>query len=294
MNIKIDLRGSHICAGFLAVLGCLSWQTASASEKAGIYNWFYDRPEWILALVLAVIFAGLSLLALAVYPRWQEIKKSKPRALYSATLGGAVLGVFIALLIAGSWKSYILNYLPTPSAGGASVNLAWNASPSSNAAGYIVAYGQSHGSYTVNIDVGNVTTYKVTGLQEGSTYHFAAKAYNSARTLESVYSNEVDLTIPVPPVPTADFTASKTSGIAGLMVNFAPVTTGGVTSWAWAFPGSTTPSVTNSTGQVVSVTYPTAGTYSVGLTATGPSGSVTKTYPTVSYTHLTLPTIYSV
>jgi len=280
MNIKIDLRGSHIGAGFLTVLGCLSWQTASASEKAGIYNWFYDRPEWILALVLAVIFAGLSLLALAVYPRWQEIKKSKPRALYSATFGGAVLGVFIALLIAGSWKSYILNYLPPPSAGGtASVNMAWNASPSSNAAGYIVSYGQSSGSYIADIDVGNVTTYTVPGLQEGSTYHFAAKAYNSARTLQSAYSNEVNLTIPVSPVPTADFTASKTSGIAGLMVNFAPVTTGGVTSWAWAFPGSTTPSVTNSTGQVVSVTYPTAGSYYVSLTATGPSGSVTKTYP---------------
>jgi len=280
MNFKINLRSSQIGAGFLAVLGCLSWQTASASEEAGIYNWFYNHPEWILAIVLAVIFAGLSLLALAVYPRWQEIKKSKPRALYSATLGGAVLGVFIALLIAGSWKGYILNYLPPPSAGGiASVNLAWNASPSSNVAGYIVAYGQSSGSYAANIDVGNVTTYTVPGLQEGSKYYFAAKVYNSARTLQSAYSNEVNLTIPVAIVSTADFTASKTSGIAGLMVNFTPVTTGTVTSWAWAFPGSSTPSVTNSTAQLVSVTYPTAGSYSVSLTATGPRGSVTKTYP---------------
>lgn len=280
MNIKINLRGSHIGAGFLAVLGCLSWRTASASDKAAIYSWLYDKPEWILALVLAIIFAGLSLLALAVYPRWQEIKKSKPRALYSATFGGALLGVFIALLIAGSWKSYILNYLPPPSAGGtASVNLAWNASPSSNAAGYIVAYGQSSGSYSANIDVGNVTTYTVPGLQEGSKYYFAAKAYDSARTIQSAYSNEVNLTIPVATIVTADFAASKTSGITGLMVNFTPVTTGSVTSWAWAFPGSTTPSVTNSTAQAVSVTYPTAGSYSVSLTATGPSGSITKTYP---------------
>ena len=279
MNIKINLRGSHISAGFLAALGCLSWRTASASNGNGAYNWLYDRPEWILALVLAVIFAGLSLLALAVYPRWQELKKSKPRALYSATFGGAMLGVFIALLIAGSWKSYILNYLPPPSAGGASVNLAWNASPSTNAAGYIVAYGQSSGSYAANVDVGNVTTYTVPGLQEGSKYYFAAKAYDSARTLQSAYSNEVNLTIPVAIVLTADFTASKTTGITGLMVNFTPVTTGSVTSWAWAFPGSTTPSVTNSTAQLVSVTYPTAGSYSVSLTATGPSGSVTKTYP---------------
>ncbi len=279
MNSKIDLRGSHIGAAFLAVLSCLSWRTASASDKTGIYNWLYVRPEWILALVLAVIFAGLALLALAVYPRWREIKKAKPQALYSATLGGAVLGVVIALIIAGSWKSYILNYLPSPSAGGTSVNLAWSASPSTNAAGYIVAYGQSSGSYAANVDVGKVTTYTVPGLQEGSKYYFAVKAYDSARTLQSVYSNEVNLTIPVATIVTADFTASKTTGIAGLVVSFTPVTTGSVTSWAWAFPGSTTPTITNSTGQVVSVTYPTAGTYSVGLTATGPSGSVTKTYP---------------
>ena len=279
MNSKINLRGSHIGAGFLAVLGCLSWQTAAASNGKGIYNWLYDRPEWILALVLAVMFAGLSLLALAVYPRWQELKKFKPRALYSAIFGGAVLGIVIALLIAGSWKSYILNYLTPPSAGGASVKLAWDASPSSNVTGYIVAYGQSSGSYAANIDVGNVTTYTVPGLQEGSTYYFAAKAYNSARTIESSYSNEVNLTIPVAIALTANFTASTTSGIAGLTVNFTPVTTGNVTSWAWAFPGSNTPSVTNSTAQAVSVIYPTAGAYSVSLTATGPSGSVTKTYP---------------
>ncbi|MEY3289434.1 MAG: hypothetical protein RLZZ419_1676, partial [Pseudomonadota bacterium] len=129
------------------------------------------------------------------------------------------------------------------------------------------------------IDVGNTTTYTVPGLNEGTTYYFAAKAYDSARTIQSAYSNEVNVTVPVATLVTADFTASTTSGIAGFMVNFTPVTTGNVTSWAWDFPGSTTPSVTNSTAQVVSVTYPTAGTYSVSLTATGSSGSVTKTYP---------------
>ena len=142
-----------------------------------------------------------------------------------------------------------------------------------------MAYGQSNGSYTANVDVGNVTTYTVPGLQEGSTYYFAVKAYDLARTIQSAYSNEVNLTIPVAIALTADFTASTTSGIAGLTVNFTPVTTGNVTSWAWDFPGSTTPSVTNSTAQAVSVTYPTAGAYSVSLTATGPSESVTKTYP---------------
>lgn len=282
MNSKINLRGSHIRRSFSVILGFLLWQTAFAGNWKDIPNWllwFYDRPEWILALVLAVIFAGLSLFTLAIYPRWREIKESKPRALYSATLSGALLGVMIALLIAGSWKAYILNYQPQSVAGGASINLAWDASTSSNAAGYIVFFGQSSGTYTANIDVGNVTAYTVSGLNEGTTYYFAAKAYDSARTIQSAYSNEVNVTVPVATLVTVDFTASTSSGIEGMSVNFTPVTTGTITNWAWAFPGSTTPSVTNSTAQVVSVTYPTAGAYSVSLTATGSSGSVTKTYP---------------
>jgi PKD repeat protein len=275
MNSKVDLRGSYIGAGFLAVLGCLPWQTALASNGTGVFNWFLDRPELILAIVLAIIFAVLLLLALVAYPRWRELYQTKPLVLFSATLVGAVLGVLLSVLIVNSW----INLPYNPSAGGASVNLAWNASPSANTGGYIVAYGQNSGSYTANVDVGNVTSYTVQGLQEGSKYYFAAKAYNSDRTLQSAYSNEVNLTIPVAIALTADFTLSKTSGIAGFMVNFTPVTTGNVTSWAWAFPGSTTPIITNSTGQVVSVTYPTAGVYSASLTATGPNGSVTKTYP---------------
>ncbi len=162
------------------------------------------------------------------------------------------------------------------------VNLAWDASTSSSVGGYKVSYGQTSGNYTSTIDVGKTATYAVSGLQEGSQYYFAVKAYDSTKsTEESVYSNEVSKTVPstVTTALTADFTASTTSGVASLAVNFTPVTTGTVTSWTWAFPGSYTPSVTNTTAKVTTATYPTAGTYSVSLTATGPSGSVTKPYP---------------
>ena len=162
-------------------------------------------------------------------------------------------------------------------AGGA--NLAWNASTSSNVGGYKVSYGLSTGNYTSTIDVGNTTTYAVSGLQEGTKYFFAVKAYDTTKTTESAYSNETNLTVPVTVTTalTADFTASKTSGNASLAVNFTPVTSGTVTSWKWDFPGSQTPTVTNSTAKVTTATYATAGTYSVSLTVTGPSGSVTKT-----------------
>ena len=161
------------------------------------------------------------------------------------------------------------------------VNLAWDPSTSSNVGGYKVSYGLTSGNYASTIDVGNTTTSTVSGLQEGSQYYFAVKAYDSTKSTESIYSNEVNMIVPTTTTTplTADFTASTTSGVAPLAVNFTPVTTGTVTSWTWAFPGSYTPSVTNTTAKVTTATYPAAGTYSVSLTVTGSSGSVTKTYP---------------
>ncbi|MGZ8941497.1 MAG: LamG-like jellyroll fold domain-containing protein, partial [Methylobacter sp.] len=162
------------------------------------------------------------------------------------------------------------------------VNLAWDASSSTNVGGYKISYGQSSGNYSTTIDAGNKTNYVVSGLQESTKYFFAVKAYDSTKTTESVYSNEINVTVPITtdttPV-TADFTTDKTSGNASLVVNFTPVTGGTITSWKWDFAGSYTPSITNTTAQAVTVTYPTPGTYSVSLTATGPNGSVTASKP---------------
>lgn len=78
-----------------------------------------------------------------------------------------------------------------------STNLAWDASTSPNVGGYIVSYGQSSGHYDSSIDVGNKNTLTVSGLQEGTQYFFGVKAYDSARSTESGYSNEVSMTVPV-------------------------------------------------------------------------------------------------
>jgi hypothetical protein len=59
-------------------------------------------------------------------------------------------------------------------------------------AGYRIYYGTSSGTYLQapgnGIDVGNVTTFTVTGLTPGTTYYFVATAYDA--TDESVFSNE--------------------------------------------------------------------------------------------------------
>jgi len=83
----------------------------------------------------------------------------------------------------------------------ADVTLAWDPSPTQGVTGYRLYYGTSSGTYNKNVDVKNVTTYKLTGLQDGVTYYFVVKAYNADS--ESAPSNEVakpfDLPAPAPP-----------------------------------------------------------------------------------------------
>jgi len=154
-----------------------------------------------------------------------------------------------------------------------SLSLAWDASTSTNVGGYKLFYGGTSKNYTSSVDVGNKTSYQVTGLTDGATYFFAMKAYDSARTTESGYSSEISAKVPLSTTLTVDFTASKTSGTSPLVVSFTPVTTGTVSGWNWNFGSSAIPA---STSQYPTVTYSTPGTYSVSLTVTGPNGSVTK------------------
>jgi hypothetical protein len=75
----------------------------------------------------------------------------------------------------------------------ANVNLAWDPKTDSGLAGYKVYYGTSSRSYGTSINVGNVTTYTVTGLNSG-TYYFAVTAYYTSGS-ETGHSNEVSTTV---------------------------------------------------------------------------------------------------
>jgi PKD repeat protein len=82
--------------------------------------------------------------------------------------------------------------------------------------------------------------------------------------------------------PIAEFTANTTSITEGGSVQFTDQSTNNPTSWAWTFTGGTP---ATSAAQNPSVTYSTAGTYTVSLTATNSAGSNTMTktnYITVS------------
>lgn len=74
--------------------------------------------------------------------------------------------------------------------GTASVTLTWNANSESDLQGYRVYYGTSSRNYTTNTDVGNVTSYTVSGLATGATYYFAITALDTSGN-ESGFSGEV-------------------------------------------------------------------------------------------------------
>jgi PKD repeat protein len=157
----------------------------------------------------------------------------------------------------------------------ASVTLAWD--PVSNATGYYIHYGPSAGNYPSKIDVGKVTTHTVQGLTEGAAYHFVATAYDA--TSESAPSNNVMASNPYA-VPVASFTASASSGTSPLAINMVNTSTGTILSHAWTFGDGTTSTTPNP-----SKVYSAPGTYSVGLTVTGPGGTNQMTrsnYITVS------------
>jgi hypothetical protein len=83
----------------------------------------------------------------------------------------------------------------------ADVTLAWDANIEANLSGYKLHYGASSRSYTSSVSVGNVTSYKLTGLNPGQTYFFAATALDTSGA-ESGYSNEVSYAVPALPPET--------------------------------------------------------------------------------------------
>lgn len=156
------------------------------------------------------------------------------------------------------------------------VSLTWDPNTQSTLGGYKLSYGTASGNYSSSVDVAKQTSYTVANLQDGAKYYFAVKAYDTTRTVESGFSNEVSTTVgatssPIA-APTASCSASPTSGTAPLMVTLIDTSTGSISSRAWTFSDGTT-----DTAQTVIKTFNTPGSYTATLKVTGPGGSATAT-----------------
>ena len=134
-----------------------------------------------------------------------------------------------------------------------------------------------------NLTTGNATDYLwLLGDGTTSTLQHPSFTYLSTGTytveLRATGPGGVDIetkadyiTVTDPP-PSAEFTASPTSGTPPLMVSFSDLSSGTVTSWSWSFGDGG-----SSTAQNPSHTYSTPGQFTVSLTATGPFGSGVET-----------------
>lgn len=98
--------------------------------------------------------------------------------------------------------SIILFFAPLVIAGQAT--LSWvppvtneDGTPLTDLTGYVIYYGMAPGSYSENINVGNVTSYTVDRLKHGHTYFFTVTAYDTSFN-QSRYSNIASKSIPMP------------------------------------------------------------------------------------------------
>ena len=82
----------------------------------------------------------------------------------------------------------------------ATQQLSWTVSNIPDLAGYKVSYGTSTGVYSQTIDVGDVTQYTLTGLDDDTTYYYIIIAYDIDSN-ESLHVAEDSFTTP-PGTPT--------------------------------------------------------------------------------------------
>jgi hypothetical protein len=143
-----------------------------------------------------------------------------------------------------------------------SVTAMWDANTDAYTVGYRLYYGTAPGSYTQDINVGNVTSHPLP-LARGATYYFVVRAYNSSAQLGPA-SNEATIALVTAPPPTATLTGTRsgtnTANVTWTTANATSVTVNGASV---ALSGSATYTISAAT------------TYT--LVATGPGGSVTRT-----------------
>ncbi len=207
--------------------------------------------------------AGATLLAsgsgsAAVYPGWQTYQFPSPITLtngqtYSLVIGGSVGRAVQKGNPYGMYTSFpdgrytgnsaydlqfyfSMNQLPAPtnlailSSTSSQATLGWSAPTGFAPSGYKIYWGTSSGSYTQNVNAGNVTQYTVSGVT--APLYFVVTAYDSAGD-ESPYSNQVSWTT-TSPSSACTYTISPTSqsfGSGGGSGSVSVVANGSSCSW---------------------------------------------------------------
>ena len=113
---------------------------ADTFEQTQVFLWLSAMPSWMPSVLLIATLTGLSWLGFALLLRRIPNLGNKKTG-YLAVAVAALIGILFSPLVTDTWNDYLseaINNLPPSAAGTVSVNLAWNASESSNVGGYIV------------------------------------------------------------------------------------------------------------------------------------------------------------
>jgi hypothetical protein len=121
----------------------------------------------------------------------------------------------------------------------AQMTLAWDPNTEPDLAGYKVYFGTGSRTYGSPIDVGNVTTYTLVGLNQGQPYFISVTAYDRSNR-ESEYSNEVS---GVAKEPTQTYTV--TTNPSGLEIIVDGVTYTAPQAFNWVMGSTHTVSVSS-------------------------------------------------
>ncbi len=157
----------------------------------------------------------------------------------------------------------VAEFSGTPTSGGAPLTVTFTDASTNTPTSWSWTFGDGGTSTQQN----PVYTYTSSG-----SFNVTLTATNGNGSDSITKTGYITVAAPAPPI--AEFTASSTSVPVGSSVTFTDQSLNAPTSWAWTFDGGTPGT---GTAQNPSVTYNTAGTYTVALTATNAQGSDTET-----------------
>lgn len=116
---------------------------------------------------------------------------------------------------------FVLFFLAT-SVYGMGIRVTWAPNSEEDLAGYKVYYGNASGSYTTNVDVGNICIYDIKDVPEKTTYYIAVTAYDTSGN-ESGYSQEAFINTPDITPPGIPGVPVLTAGIKCITVSWQSV-----------------------------------------------------------------------
>ncbi|MBI5777851.1 MAG: PQQ-binding-like beta-propeller repeat protein [Planctomycetes bacterium] len=173
--------GTTITVGTATFTPTLTWSSATDTNDASVTLQYqvridddgeviesYDSITTTSAGITSITFAPIPITS--TLQLTYSIRTIDPSNAYSAWSDRQTYSVFLDTTAPDAPG----NLMATPSNG--YVNLFWTASPSTDTAGYLVAYGEISGTFGSYLAIGNVTNYQVTGLTNGITYVFSVVA----------------------------------------------------------------------------------------------------------------------